>query len=172
MKVVNVHQRLLSAPPERVSALLATLGSAIDQVWPRNKGWPRMKLDRPIQVGAVGGHGPIRYVVEAYEPQFVAFRFTMRGTDGWHGFEIMDATSQFCVLEHRVEARLTGLMLLKWLFVIRPLHDACVEDVLSQVQASLGETPRPVKWSPYVRLLMWFASRGTPPGATGNPHAA
>ena len=172
MKIVNVHQRLLNAAPGRVSALLATLGSAGDQVWPRNKGWPRMKLDRPIEVGAAGGHGPIRYVVEAYEPQFIAFRFTMPGTDGWHGFEILDATSHFCVLEHRIEADLTGLMLLKWLFVIRPLHDACVEDVLSQVQVSLGESPRPVERSAYVRFLLWLASRGGARGASRRPHAA
>ena len=34
MKIVNVHQRLLHAAPERVSALLAMLGSPADQVWP------------------------------------------------------------------------------------------------------------------------------------------
>jgi hypothetical protein len=168
VKVVNVHQRLLHAAPERVSALLATLGSESDQVWPR-KGWPRVKLDRPISVGAVGGHGPIRYFVEAYEPQFIAFRLTMPGVNGWHGFEILDATPHHCVLEHRIEADLTGAFLLKWLFAIRPLHDACVEDVLSQVQASLGETPRRVQWSPYVRFLM---SRGRGAGASRKPHAA
>lgn len=171
MKIVNVHQRLLNAPPERVSALLATLGSAADQVWPR-KVWPRMKLDGPIAVGAAGGHGPIRYVVEAYEPQFAAFRFTMPGVDGWHSFEILDATEHYCVLEHRIEADFRGVWLLKWLFAVRALHDACVEDILTRVQASLGEVPREVPWSPYVRFLMWLFSRGGGSGGSRRPHAA
>ena len=153
MKIVNVHQRLLHARPEQVDAVLATLGSPHDKAWPRT-GWPRMVLDRPLSVGARGGHGPIRYVVEACEPGFAAFRFTMKGVEGWHAFEILEATAQHCVLEHRMEARLSGLTLLKWLFVIRPLHDACVEDALSQVQLSLGDQPPHRPWSPYVHLLM------------------
>jgi len=153
MKIVNVHQRLLNASPARVAAVLSTFGQPNDQVWPRAH-WPRAVLDGPLAVGAKGGHGPIPYFVEAYEPGFAAFRLTLPGADGWHSFEIMDATAHHCVLEHRIEAKFSGAMLLKWLFMIRALHDACVEDVLSQVQSSLGETPRAVRWSPYVRLLM------------------
>lgn len=173
MQMVNVHQRLLRASPERVSELLASLGSPGDRLWPRN-GWPRMRLDGPVAVGAAGGHGPIRYRVEAWEPgRMVRFRFTsMRGVDGWHAFEILDATPQHCVLEHRMEARLTGMTRLKWACVIRPLHDACVEDALSQAQASLGETSRVVPWSPMVRLLMRWVLRGRSGRAGGKPHAA
>ena len=173
MHLVNVHQRLLRASPERVSELLASLGSPGDRLWPRN-GWPRMRLDGPVAAGAAGGHGPIHYRVEAWEPgRLVRFRFTgMRGVEGWHAFEILDATPQHCVLEHRMEARLTGMTRLKWACVIRPLHDACVEDALSQAQASLGETPRAVRWSPRVRLLMRWMLRGRRARAGGKPHAA
>jgi hypothetical protein len=171
MKIVNVHQRLLHGAPDRVSALLSTLGSPNDQVWPRN-GWPRMVLDRPLGVGAKGGHGPVRYYVEAHEPQFTAFRFTKPGVNGWHAFEILDSTQQHCVLEHRIEADFTGLMLLKWLFVVRWLHDACVEDALSQAQVSLGQTPRRVPWSPYVRFLMRVMSRRLVRRPSGKTHAA
>ncbi|MEJ6022857.1 SRPBCC family protein [Ramlibacter sp. PS4R-6] len=171
MKILNVHQRLLNAAPERVSAVLATLGQPGDLAWP-GRHWSRMKLDRPLSVGAVGGHGPIRYFVEACEPQFVAFRLTMPGVDGWHGFEILDATASYCVLEHRIEADVKGAFLLKWIFAIRALHDACVEDVFAQIQVALGETPRYVPWSPYVRFLMWLFSRGGKSRATRRPHAA
>lgn len=169
MKIVNVHQRLLHASPDRVAALIATLGSPNDALWPHT-GWPRMVLDRPLGVGASGGHGPIRYRVVAYEPAgFVRFRF--KHVEGWHAFEVLEATSQYCLLEHRMEINARGLALLRWLFVIRPLHDACLEDLLSQAEASLGEIPRVVRWSPYVRLLMRWFSRYRD-GATRRPHAA
>jgi len=171
MRVVNVHQRLVHASPERVSELLASLGSPGDRLWPR-EGWPRMRLDGPVAPGAAGGHGPIRYRVEAWEPgRLVRFRFAgMRGVEGWHAFEILDATAHHCVLEHRMEATLAGLIALKWAFVIRPLHDACVEDALSQAQASLGETPRRVPWTGRVRLLQHWLT-WTQRGHTGNrPH--
>lgn len=155
MNVVNVHQRLLLAVPEDVSALLASLGSTTDRLWPRGA-WPRMRLDRQLSIGAAGGHGPIRYYVEAWEPgRLVRFRFEgMRGVDGWHAFEILDATSLHCVLEHRMEVNLSVLAWLKWVCVIRPLHDACVEDALSRAQASLGGNPRAVPWPPSVRMLL------------------
>ena len=172
MHVVNVHHRLLHASPARVSELLASLGSPDDGLWPRN-GWPRMRLDGPVAPGAAGGHGPIRYRVEAWQPgRLVRFRFAgMRGVDGWHAFEILDATPHHCVLEHRMEARLTGMAGLRWTFLIRPLHDACVEDALSQAQASLGETPRTVPWSPAVRLLMRWWLQGGRGRAGKKPHA-
>ena len=171
MKVVNVHQRLLHASPERVGALIDSLGSPADALWP-GRAWPRMKFDRPLAVGAVGGHGPIRYTVEAYVPgQSVRFRLTApAGFEGWHGFEVLDATPAHCVLEHRIEMRARGPALLYWPLVIAPLHDVCVEDVLSQAQLSLGLEPRPVPWTARVRLLRRLASGGrrpAPPFARG-----
>jgi hypothetical protein len=161
MKVVNVHQRLIHASPERVGALIDTLASPADALWP-GRAWPRMKFDRPLGVGAVGGHGPIRYVVEAYQPgQSIRFRFAgPRGFDGWHGFEVLDATPVFCVLEHRLEMKTRGPALLTWPLAVRHLHDACVEDALSQAQASLDNAPKPAPWPKRVRLLHWLAAGG------------
>ena len=161
MKVVNVHQRLLHAPPEKVGALIDTLASPADALWP-GRAWPRMKFDRPLGVGARGGHGPIGYDVEAYTPgQMIRFRFTApRGFDGWHGFEVLEATSAHCVLEHRIEMTARGMALLIWPLVVRHMHDACVEDALSQAQASLGNTPKPVPWPARVRFLHWLESGG------------
>jgi len=59
--------------------MLDSLGSARDAVWPGGR-WPVLTLDRPLQVGAVGGHGPIR------------FRFlSPEGFVGTHGFDVEDA---------------------------------------------------------------------------------
>lgn len=161
MKVVNVHQRLLHAAPEQVGALIDSLASPADALWP-GQAWPRMKLDRPLGVGATGGHGPMRYFVEAYTPgQSVRFRFTApKGFNGWHGFEVLDATQAHCVLEHRIEMTAEGQALLTWPLMIRHLHDACVEDALSQAQVALGNEPKPVPWPARVRLLHWLAAGG------------
>ena len=159
MKVINVHQRLLHASPERVGALIDTLSSPNDALSPR-KLWPRMKFDRPMGVGAAGGHGPIRYFVESYVPgESIRFRFTgPKGFDGWHGFEVLDATSSFCILEHRIEMNTSGLARVTWPLIFRPLHDALTEDGLTHAQVSLGIAPVAVPWSRSVRFLRWLVT--------------
>ena len=161
MKVVNVHQRLLYASPAQVGALIDSLASPADVLWP-GRAWPRMRFDRPLAVGAAGGHGPIRYTVESYLPgQSIRFRFTApTGFDGWHGFEVLEATHSHCVLEHRIEMKARGRGLLTWVLAVKHLHNACVEDALSQAQAALGNEPKPVPWPVRVRLLHWLAAGG------------
>lgn len=174
MKFVNVHQRLLPASPARVGALIDTLASPADVLWPRQH-WPRMVLDGPLAVGAAGGHGPIGYVVQAYEPgHSIRFRFTApRGLHGWHTLEVLDATAAHCVLEHRIEITTTGLARLSWPLVFQPLHDALIEDALANAERALGLVPRVVRWSPWVRVLRsLLGPRGKKsPAMTGTHHA-
>ena len=174
MKVVNVHQRLLHATPAQVGALIDSLASPVDGLWP-GKAWPRMKLDSPLGVGAAGGHGPIRYQVQDYLPgHSVRFRFTApKGFNGWHGFEVLDAKQAHCVLEHRIEMTAEGPALLTWPLAIRHLHDACVEDALTQAQVSLGNTPKAAPWPVHVRFLRWLVSggRALPQIPTRSQHA-
>ena len=154
MKVVNVHQRLLHAKPEQVGALIDAMASPSDQLWPSDA-WPRMRLDRPLGVGAVGGHGPIRYKVETYAPgQSLRFRFTgPKGFNGWHSLDVLEATTAHCVLEHRIEMTLHGAARLSWPLLYRPMHDALIEDALAAAQLALGNRSRVVPWSLWVRLL-------------------
>lgn len=160
MRVINVHQRLLHASPERVGALLDSLSSPEDALWPR-QAWPRLRLDGPLAVGAEGGHGPIRYRVEAYEPgRLVRFRFTgALGFDGWHALEVLEATAFHCILEHRIEMQVRGLAWWRWQLLYRPLHDALIEDALTTAQAALGQAPRRVAWAPAVHWLRRLAGR-------------
>jgi len=51
-----------------VVELLNTLSTDNDKIWPKEK-WPAMKFKGGINIGAKGGHGPIRYSVEKYNPQ-------------------------------------------------------------------------------------------------------
>jgi hypothetical protein len=158
MKVVNVHRRKLQASPERVGALLDSLSSPQDALSCRQ--WPRMIFDRPLAVGASGGHGPIGYFVEAYWPgDSIRFRFTApKGLDGWHGFEVIRTGDSECVLEHRIEMEIGGPALLSWPLMFGPLHDALTEDALSQAQVSLGLEPQRVEWPLRVKLLRWLVS--------------
>jgi antitoxin (DNA-binding transcriptional repressor) of toxin-antitoxin stability system len=53
MQVRNVHERVFPAPPAQVGALIDTLASADDRLWPGDR-WPPMRFDRALSVGARG----------------------------------------------------------------------------------------------------------------------
>src|SRR5690625_2977844 len=55
--IENVHERQVRASPTAVGELLDSLSAKDDRLWPRGE-WPSMKLDKPLRVGAAGGHGP------------------------------------------------------------------------------------------------------------------
>ncbi len=161
VKVLNIHQRVLSASAQKVGTLVDSLSSREDKLWPKQT-WPRMAFDRPLCVGAIGGHSPVRYVVEAYTPgRSVKFRFTgPRGFNGYHQVDVVDRDGATCVIRHTLEMSTNGLAVLSWPIVFRPMHDALVEDALAQAQVSLGESPHIQKWSTWVRVLRWFISSG------------
>ena len=161
MKVLNIHERELRASPDEVGALIDSLSSRSDALWPKHA-WPRIEFDRPLSVGARGGHGPIRYFVEEYvRGESITFRFTgPKGFDGFHRYERMSTSASTVVLRHTLEMTAHGRALLSWPAVYRPLHDALIEDSLATADASLGQTPRFRPWSLWVRFLRWVVSRG------------
>lgn len=161
MNVLNLHERKLNVPTERVGALIDSLASHDDTLWPK-QAWPRMEFDRALSLGAVGGHGPIRYFVEDYIPgQSIRFRFTgPRGFNGYHGYEVLNHSPQSCILRHTLEMATQGPAIVSWPLVFRPLHDALIEDSLALAQASLGESLNVQKWSIWVKVLRWFVSKG------------
>ncbi len=161
MKVVNIHEREFPATAERVGRLIDTLASKDDALWPKHS-WPPMEFDRPLGIGAAGGHGPIGYAVEQYTPgQSITFRFAKpKGFDGIHRFEVIAPSGDTAKLRHTIEMTTHGRTTLSWLLVIRPLHDALLEDALATAKASLGLPPRMQQWSTRVRVLRWFLSGG------------
>lgn len=169
MKVRNIHQRELDATAERVGALIDTLASKNDLLWPARV-WPRMRFDQPLGVGAKGGHGPIRYYVEEYLPgRSIVFRFTgPKGFDGIHRFDVIDDPHKTVVLRHSILMRTKSLALLSWPVLFRPLHDALIEDALAKAQMSLGMEPDIVPWPAWVRLLRWLVSAGKAQGQNKN----
>ena len=171
MEVVNIHERKLETSPERVGALIDTLSSRKDALWPNNV-WPKMAFDRPLEVGATGGHGPIRYFVEEYTPgKSIKFRFTgPRGFDGFHGFDVISDPEQPAMLRHTLMMKAGGSAIVSWPLIFRPLHDALIEDAFTKAQAELGITAEIHPWSLWVRVLRWIVSggRARPQIAPGN----
>lgn len=151
--VVNVHARRLRAPAAALGALLDTLSSPDDALWPRHV-WPAMRLDRPLGVGARGGHGPIRYRVEAYEPgRRVRFLFEApRGFDGFHELCVRDLGDGRSELVHELRMHARAMARLTWPLCFRWLHDALIEDAFDRAALAVGEAPA-ARWSWPVRSL-------------------
>ncbi len=160
MRIRNIHQREFDADCTQLAALLDSLASDNDRLWPAGQ-WPAMRFDRPLEVGAQGGHGPIRYYVADYQPGHrITFTFTgPRGFQGGHTFEIETVAARRTLLHHRVEMAARGTARLAWPLLFRPLHDALVEDAFDKVERQLGLTPAPRRWSPTVRLLRRMLGR-------------
>lgn len=154
MRVENVHTREIAAPVETVGALIDTLASRDDRLWPHDI-WPRMRLDRPLGVGATGGHGPIRYTIVSYEPgRRIEFKFLApAGFDGTHGLKVEATGPAHSRLTHTLSMRAKGLAAVTWTLLYRPLHDALVEDAMSRAEMETTGTTMPRSWSPVVRGL-------------------
>lgn len=161
MSVINIHERMLDASMIEVGRLIDGLASADDKLWPHDR-WPAMKFDRPLSVGAVGGHGPIRYTVESYKPGiYLQFRFTEpKGFLGSHRFEVERIEDEKTKLRHIIEMRLAGMAKLSWYVAIRPLHDALLEDALDRAEFYVGKQPAKRDWSLWVKCLTRVMSRG------------
>jgi hypothetical protein len=157
MPLHNVHERTIDAPEEVVGALLDRLGSDDDPLWPGN--WMPIRLDRPLSVGADGGHGPIHYHVTAYEPGR-RVRFTFHpdaGIDGYHELTVAPLGADRCVMRHELVGQTRGVMRILVPTVVRWLHDAVLEDLLDNAEReATGRVASPAKWSRWVRWLWRF----------------
>lgn len=159
----NVHAREIRASVGTVGKLIDSLASRDDHLWPHDQ-WPSMRLDRPLGVDAVGGHGPVRYVVEGYEPgRSVSFRFTRpQGFHGRHSFRVIEVASGSSVLKHELVMTVSGAARLTWPLLYRPLHDALIEESLDRAESAAGHPPAsPATRSTWTKLLrsMWSIPR-------------
>ncbi|TFH53369.1 SRPBCC family protein [Actinomyces viscosus] len=151
----NVHERVINAPIEPLGALLDGLGQKGDRLWP-SRSWPPMVLDRPLALGADGGHGAIRYYVSEYEPgRRVRFAFHPRtGIIGAHELSLDALDDGRTRIRHVLIGRTSGAMRLAFPVMVEPVHDAVVEDLFDNAEReATGLVARPATWSPRVRVL-------------------
>jgi hypothetical protein len=151
----NAHERALPAPAARVGALLDRLAGPDDLLWPA-PAWPALRLDRPLGVGASGGHGPVRYRVSEYEPgRRVRFTFDPAiGLEGYHELRVVPDGADRCRLVHVLEGRPHGSALLSWPLAVRWLHDGLIEDALDNAELAVtGTVARPARRSAWQRFL-------------------
>ncbi len=146
MRFERTHWREIDAPAANVGALIDTLGSEHDRLWP-SAAWPTLAIgfDRELGVGAKGGHGPIRYVVSGYTPsEGVEFRFDPRsGVEGTHRLYVQTLGPRRSRLTHIVDANL-GLRYAIMLPAFRAMHDAVLGDLLDRAELhATGRLPRP-----------------------------
>ncbi len=157
-RIRNVHERVVEAPAQAVGALLDRLSADDDPIFP-TPAWDPMYFDRPLQIGAVGGHGPVTYQVTQYEPGR-RIRFDMTPPmDGHHEFSVEPLGPGRSRVRHVLELEFGGVEYLGWLAAVRPVHDTIVEEVFDNIEhVTTGSLARPVRHTPRVRLLsalMW-----------------
>lgn len=173
--VSDVHSRTVPASAEVVGALLDRLGSDRDPLFPTPV-WPPMRFDRPLGVGADGGHGFIRYRVGAYEPgRHIRFDFT--DGHGWHEVTVQELGPDSCRVEHVLESQLPFLQRLLWSLAIGVVHGTVVEEIFDNIErAATGRVLTPVRRTPRVRLLnrlLWQRPRAVDlPAAATLAHRA
>ena len=139
-RIHNIHTREIAAPATVVGEMLDTVGSADDRLWATDI-WVAepVVFDRPLGVGAEGGHGSIRYSVVEYEPgRRIVFEFSPGGgLSGTHRFELEALGPHRSRLTHVLEAETS-----RWMRPVVPVligwHDAMVETALDG--AELGAT--------------------------------
>ena len=153
--IVNVHHRVVRGSLEQAAELLTGLGTPDDAAWPADR-WQPMVLDRGHAVGSRGGHGSVRYTVVAAEPgRSLTFEFdAVFPAVGGHRLEIEAVTEDSVLWRHTlwIAGPLSPLMRLVVL-----LHDACLEDLLDQVEAAMEG--RPVvreRWALDRRAAVWI----------------
>lgn len=154
MRVTNIHSRDLAVSKAQLQPLLLTLASPEDQLWPHEK-WPPMRFKDGLQIGSRGGHGPIRYTIEEYQPgSYFKVRFNRpAGFKGHHWLEVLEADETHCQIRHTIQMRTNFVGSIQWLLAIKWLHNALIEDAFDKVENHFSDQQKRTAWNFWVRCL-------------------
>jgi hypothetical protein len=91
--------------------------------------------------------------VSSYKPgRHIRFEFG-GGRRGYHEFALQEIDDMTCLLRHTLNAKLTLNSAWRWHFLVRPLHDALIEDLLDKVESQVAKVEHPQIWSARVQKL-------------------
>lgn len=153
MKILNIHKREINQPKDEVAKLFRTLATETDLMLATEK-WSPMKLDKGLQVGSKGGHGPMKYFVTDFQQDnSITFQFDLTGFNGFHKFHLTELETNKTELSHIIDMTTTGTATLKWAMAIRWLHDAYIEDALDKVENHFTVDKKSSEWSWWVMAL-------------------
>lgn len=133
-RLCNVHERIVPGPLDVSSELLEGILDPAGSVWPFDL--RRLELDRGLDPGSTGGHGPVRYTVVDHDPgRRVRFAFTPDAPiAGWHEFVLGDVPGLGVRWRHELCIDPVD----RWVREqVEPSHDALIEVLLDRVDARL-----------------------------------
>ncbi|MBV7270338.1 hypothetical protein [Winogradskyella luteola] len=154
MQVVNFHKRVIHEPKEKVSELLKTLASSEDLVWPYEN-WPAIRFNDGLKVGSKGGHGRIRYTITEFElGDYIKFEFSKpEGFNGTHKLKIKGIDDTSSEIFHEIKMQTSFKALLLWVFMVKWLHNALIEEAFDKVENHFTETKKESRYNFWVRFL-------------------
>ncbi|WP_408044271.1 SRPBCC family protein [Tenacibaculum litopenaei] len=154
MNIENTHERCMPTSLEKALGVFNSLATLNDLLWP-NERWPRMSFKPVKKVAAKGGHGPIRYTIVSYNPEGeIVFEFRKpKGFIGTHSFVVRELDDNRVLFRHRIRMKVNFKGGVLWFLVIRPLHDALLEDAFDKAENYLTGTQKRSTWSVWVRLM-------------------
>jgi hypothetical protein len=133
-------RRMLNTQSRELPITAARATAALDDLvvlWPTPP-WPALRLDRGLEVGSRGGHGPIRYAVSVRERDRIRFDFDPRiGLAGYHELHVEPAGEGRCRIVDTLAGRARGRMRLLWPVMFRWLHEDLMHDLFDRVELHL-----------------------------------
>lgn len=159
MKVINVHKRKINQSKASVYKLLNTLSTKDDKIWPFEK-WPAIRFKNGLKVGSEGGHGPIKYtVVSKNYDDGIVFNFINKGFNGNHILKVVELSNSEIEISHTIKMKTSGFAVLYWLFVIRWLHDALIEDAFDKLENQFSIQKKETKYNFWVKFLRMLKNK-------------
>nr|WP_321234245.1 hypothetical protein [uncultured Psychroserpens sp.] len=155
MRVINIHKRLIDQPLVEVSKLFQTLATSEDKIWP-NANWPAIRFRGGLQEGSIGGHGRIRYTITEFKAgQHIKFQFAKPdGFKGTHELLIKSVSEYSTEISHNITMHTTTFKAtLLWVFIIRWLHDALIEEAFDNLENQFSTQKKASKYSLWVTFL-------------------
>ena len=155
MQVTNIHKRKLQQSIEKVSFLFNTLATDNDQIWPFEN-WPAIRFDNGVKVGSRGGHGIVRYTILSFKKgESITFKFSKPdGFIGNHTLSLKAISENETEIIHEIKMQTATLKAsVLWVFVIRWLHDALIEEAFDKVENHFIEVKKIPKYNFWVQFL-------------------